>query len=133
MIFDRLGRSGPRLEHGRSYGRPCPRKPAAEKLLQPAVVRLERASEPVADLGRHGLVLVHRPQRVGLGLPGGDAEEGRHGRHRSRRITKEVVARQDQQLLAREEAEPSLELLRVPPPGDSVRTTFVIWNRRGAR
>jgi len=21
MIFDRLGRSGPRLEHGRSYGR----------------------------------------------------------------------------------------------------------------
>src|SRR3989304_2864823 len=82
----------------RAYGelKASDRKRAEAALVRanPHLAKLKNvAPGPVCDAGPRGPALLPRPQRVGLGLPGGDAEEGRHGRHRSRRIAEEVLAR----------------------------------------
>ena len=91
----------------------APAELAAEQPVEPAVRLLELFRQASARLRLHRLVLALVDARIRLEPVRRRAEELEHPRVRAGRIGGEVVARNDQQLLAREDLEPALELLGV--------------------
>ncbi len=102
---------------GRSGGDLAPAELAAEQLLQPPVRLGEAGLEALARLRIHRRVVPVEDPRISVEPMGRCAEEVEDAGVRLLRMLRELLVREDEQLLAGEVLVPALELIRVDDPG----------------